>query len=132
LNSSGSAKQVQHIEFSLENSGLEYEAGDALGVFPQNCRELVADLLSALGYDGEEAVPAPDSSTVTLRRALTEFYDLGRPPQELLTRCGAIAGGGTAVALPHVVDVILVRPGLKLLPAEFVGALRKLQPRLYS
>jgi sulfite reductase (NADPH) flavoprotein alpha-component len=132
LNSAGSAKQVQHVEFSLESSGLTYEAGDALGVFPQNCPALVDEVLAALGCDGEEAVAAPDGRTVPLRRALTEFYDLGKPPADLLTRCGAQHGGGTAVALHHVVDVLLARPGLKLSPVEFVGALRKLQPRLYS
>lgn len=132
LNAPGSAKQVHHVEFSLEGSGLVYEAGDALGVYPQNCPSLVAEVLAALGCDGEEAVPAPDGSTVPLRRALTEFYDLGRPSVDLLTRCGAQSGGGTAVALHHVVDVLLARPGVKLAPAEFVGVLKKIQPRLYS
>lgn len=132
LNATGSAKQVHHVEFSLEGSGLVYEAGDALGVYPQNCPALVAEVLAALGCDGEEAVPAPDGSTVPLRRALTEFYDLGRPPADLLTRYGAQSGGGTAVALHHVVDVLLARPGVKLAPAEFVGMLKKIQPRLYS
>ncbi|MEO7600399.1 MAG: flavodoxin domain-containing protein, partial [Opitutus sp.] len=41
LNASGSAKQVHHVEFDLTGSGLEYEVGDALGVYAHNCPELV-------------------------------------------------------------------------------------------
>lgn len=133
LNAPGSGKQVHHVEFSLEGSGLVYEAGDALGVFAQNCPEHVHDVLTALGCDGEEAVPAPDGSTTSLRRALTEIYDLGKPSAELVALYGGNAGqGGTAVALHHVVDVLLAAAGVKVAPADFVRALKKLQPRLYS
>jgi sulfite reductase (NADPH) flavoprotein alpha-component len=134
LNGAGSAKQVHHIEFALADSGLVYEAGDALGVMPQNCPALVADVLGALACDGEEAVPAPDGSTTSLRRALTELYDLGKPSPDLLALYapGASHGVGTATASPHVVDLVLARADLKLAPTAFVRALKKLQPRLYS
>ncbi len=131
LNAAGSGKQVQHVEIALENSGLIYEAGDALGVLPQNCPELVAEILGALGCDGEEAVPAPDGNTTSLRRALSELYDLGKPSTDLLTHFGG-NGGGTAVALPQIIDVLLTRVDVKVAPADFVRSLRKLQPRLYS
>lgn len=133
LNAPGSGKQVHHVEFSLEGSGLAYEAGDALGVFAQNCPEHVNDVLAALGCDGEEEVPAPDGNTTSLRRALTEFYDLGKPSSDLLAHYSPAASrGGTAVALHHVVDAILAAPSVKLSPTDFVRALKRLQPRLYS
>ncbi len=119
LNAPGSAKEVNHVEFSLEGSGLAYEAGDALGVYPQNCPQLVAEVLAALGCDGEEAVPAPGGGT-SLRRALTELYDLGKPSAELqaLVSCPvgasllATEGSGIAGKLAptlahHVIDVLL-------------------------
>ena len=40
LNGPG-AKQTHHLEFSLEGSGLDYEVGDALAVFPVNDPKLV-------------------------------------------------------------------------------------------
>ncbi len=132
LSGSGSAKQVCHVEFSLEGSGIEYEAGDALGVKPQNCPELVAAVLGALGCDGEDAVPAPEGGTAPLRLALAEHYDLGRPPAELLALFGGDGAGGTAVALHQVVDVLQARADVKLAPADFVRALKRLRPRLYS
>jgi sulfite reductase (NADPH) flavoprotein alpha-component len=132
LNGEGSAKQVNHIEFALEGSGLSYEAGDALGVYPHNCPDLVNEVLGVLGCDGEEAVPSPDGATTSLRRALLELYDLGKPTPELLTLFGSGGGGGTAIALHHVIDVLATRVDVKLAPADFVRTLKRLQPRLYS
>ncbi len=139
LNGPGSAKQVNHVEISLDGSGLAYEAGDALGVVPQNCPALVGDVLVALECDGEEAVPTP-AGELPLRRALTECYDLGKPSPDLLTLLApAVAGiadpgpGGVrpAASFHHVIDALLAA-ATKPSPADFVARLRKLQPRLYS
>ena len=136
LNADASAKEVRHIEFSLEGSGLSYEAGDALGVVPLNCPEAVDGILSALGCDGEEAVAGPDGQSMPLRRALTSCYDLGKPTAELLAACAGSAererGVATTLAAHHVIDVLLARAGQKMAPSEFVRHLKKLQPRLYS
>ncbi len=131
LNGAGSAKEVNHVEFSLEGSGLAYEAGDALGVVPQNCPALVAEVLATLGCDGEEAVPTP-AGELPLRRALTECYDLGKPSAELLALVPTLAGSATApAALFHVVDVLHAAPA-KPSPKDLIAKLKKLQPRLYS
>ncbi|MES2694522.1 MAG: sulfite reductase subunit alpha [Verrucomicrobiota bacterium] len=139
LNADGSAKQVHHVEFSLADSGLVYEAGDALGVIPHNCPALVSEILIALGCDGEEAVPAPDGATASLRRALTEIYDLGKPTPDLLALFPATvavsqlaAPNGQLITPHHVIDVLLSRRDLKPAPLDFIRALKKLQPRLYS
>jgi sulfite reductase (NADPH) flavoprotein alpha-component len=138
LNGPGSAKEVNHVEFSLEGSGLVYEAGDALGVVPHNCPALVADVLATLGCDGEEAVPTP-TGELPLRRALTECYDLGKPSAELMALMPTIAGAagsgsgspGPTTNFHHVIDVLVAAP-TKPSPAALVGVLRKIQPRLYS
>jgi sulfite reductase (NADPH) flavoprotein alpha-component len=139
LNEPGSAKQVHHIEFDLASSGLAYEAGDALGVFAHNCPELVRDILAVLGYDGEEAVPAPDGSTTSLRHALMELYDLGKPSAELVALCQiaapVTAPSGGPVAMPilhHVIDTLQAATGPKIGAVDFVRSLKRLQPRLYS
>lgn len=136
LNAPGSAKEVRHVEFDLADSGLTYEAGDALGVVPQNCPDLVAEVLALLGCDGEEAVPAPDGSTTSLRHALTAHYDLGKPSPELVSTFSSrrTGLGGTAVAVTphHVLDVLAAHPEVKLAPSELVTLLKRIQPRLYS
>ena len=136
LNGAGSSKEVRHVEFSLEGAGLTYEAGDALGVVPQNCPELVSEVLSLLNCDGEEAVAASDGSTTSLRQALTAHYDLGKPSAELVSAISLRRsnGGKTAVAgsYLHVVDVLHAISEAKLTPAELIALLKRIQPRLYS
>ena len=127
LNAPGSAKEVNHVEFSLEGSGLVYEAGDALGVIAQNCASLVADVIAALGCDGEEAVTT-HSGELSLRSALTTQFDLGKPSADLL----ALFGETARPELHHVIDVLLAHPGKTPAPAAFVATLKKIQPRLYS
>jgi sulfite reductase (NADPH) flavoprotein alpha-component len=127
LNAPGSAKQVQHVELSLADSGLSYEAGDALGVWPQNCPDLVTEILSRLGCDGEEEVCLPDGSPIPFRRALTNHCDLGKPSPDLVARFAASAAPGL-----HVIDLIAARPETRLTASELVRMLRPLAPRLYS
>jgi sulfite reductase (NADPH) flavoprotein alpha-component len=80
LNAPGSAKDTHHIAFSLQGSGLTYEAGDALGVFVQNCPEVVDAVLSTHGFD-----PAFIVGSKTLRETLLTDCEirhlLGRPPE---------------------------------------------------
>lgn len=131
LNAAGSAKEVNHVEFSLGDSELTYEAGDALGVFPQHCPQLVADVIAALGCDGEESVPSPAGPATSLRRALTDLYDLGRPAPALIE---LLALDTAQHGQPHdVLDALrLAVAAIRPPAAAFVGALKKIQPRLYS
>jgi sulfite reductase (NADPH) flavoprotein alpha-component len=128
LNTPGSAKEVNHIEFDLSAAGpsLSYEAGDALGVIPQNCPALVAEILAALGADGEEAVPTKVGE-LPLRRALTECFDLNKPAPTLL----ALLGLPASPPPHHVIDALLAAPA-KPSPLAFVAALKPIAPRLYS
>ncbi|MCU0792412.1 MAG: sulfite reductase subunit alpha [Opitutaceae bacterium] len=129
LNAPGSAKEVNHVEFDLSAAGpaLAYVAGDALGVIPQNCPALVAEVLAALGADGEEAV-ATKSGELPLRRALTECLELGKPTPALLDLLGLAA---TTPAPHHVIDALLAAANTPA-PTAFAAALKPIAPRLYS
>jgi sulfite reductase (NADPH) flavoprotein alpha-component len=126
LSRNGSAKDVRHFEIAIEGSGLSYQPGDALGVVPTNCPELVEQILDALQCDGEEAVRLKEPGEVSLRLALQRHLDLGRPSKDLLALAGASPSEGE-----DLLDVLQgsLFPGS---PGEFVAACRKLQPRLYS
>jgi sulfite reductase (NADPH) flavoprotein alpha-component len=84
LNAPGSAKDTHHIAFSLTDSGLAYEVGDALGVFVQNCPEVVDSVIAAHGFDPNALV-----GTKTLREALLTDFEvrslLGKTPGSGLT-----------------------------------------------
>lgn len=47
LNRVGSAKDTRHVEVDLTDTGLKYRVGDALGIFPSNCDELVSEVITA-------------------------------------------------------------------------------------
>ncbi|MHB1080362.1 MAG: diflavin oxidoreductase [Prosthecobacter sp.] len=106
LNTRGSSKDTRHIAFSLTGSDLTYEVGDALGVFVQNCPEVVDAVIAAHAFDPQALVALPDGGTAPLREALIKHYEVrnlyGKGPEASLTL------------------------------AAFVENLRKLQPRLYS
>ncbi len=106
LNTDGSAKDTRHIEFSLTDSGLHYEVGDALGVCVQNCPEVVASIIAAHGLDANALTPLPDGGEAPLSEALTKHYEV----RTLL---------GQTLEQP-------------ISPEELVGSLRRLTPRLYS
>ena len=129
LNAPGSAKEVNHVEFDLTGSGLTYEAGDALGVVPENCPELVSSIIAVLGGDGEEAVPTAVGE-MPLRLALLRHYDLGKPTPELLEVLAIPVE--LRPTIPHVIDALRAVPLPPHKVTYWVTLLRKLQPRLYS
>ena len=144
LNGEGSEKETRHFEIALEGSGLNYEAGDALGVWPANCPALVNEVLNALGADGEEAVPV-NGHDLPLRKALSECYDITRPAPELLRNVAAHNAALRELLAPErkdelrtwlrgreVIDLLRETPAARFVPAEFVALLKKLAPRLYS
>ena len=141
ITGNGSSKDVRHIELSLEGSDLVYLPGDSLGVMPQNPRELVERLLDMLKLDGRQEVTT-DGKKIALIEALTDHKEitvLNRPfleaaavghraLQSIVTDRNKLAKFFNS---RQVIDVIGDYP--KAWQAqEFVDALRKLTPRLYS
>jgi len=148
LTGPASAKDTRHFEIDLADSGLVYEVGDSLGVFPTNNPVLVEELLGVLGFSGEEEVTDPNGNIITIREALTRSYVITEKDKKLLA---AIAEKDPTAAhfIPmttpegraeleayvsgrEVIDPLLAHPAAKFTPEEFVKCLRKLQPRLYS
>ena len=147
LNGDGSAKDTRHFAFSLEGSGLGYEAGDALGVRATNCAELVEELVRALGRSGEESVPDRDGRETSLREALIHHYEITRIPSPLLKAVAERSGDAELQKLTapgtngeltkflwgrEIIDLLHGHPAAKFAPTEFIALLKKLQPRLYS
>ncbi|MBL9137655.1 MAG: sulfite reductase subunit alpha [Verrucomicrobiales bacterium] len=147
LSAADSSKDVRHFEIDLLDSGIDYEVGDALGVWPTQCPELADSLLEALGFDGEEAVTGRDDLSVPLRLALTHHLELGRIPPALLEFYARQSGDPDLLhllspeangELPRflrgrdVLDLVAGWPRVRPTASEFVALLRRLQPRLYS
>ena len=148
LTAEGSAKDTRHFEIDLSGSGLTYEVGDSLGVFPTNNPALVEEILGVLGFSGEEQVPDTNGNIVSIREALTKSYVITEKDKKLLAAIAEkdpTAAHFVPMTTPEgkaeldayvwgreVIDPLLAHPAAKFTPEEFVKCLRKLQPRLYS
>ena len=144
----GSDKDTRHYEICLKDSGLTYEAGDALGLIPSNSPALVDEILAALGFDGEEEVTSVDGKNKPVRLALLTDYQIRAPHKEFLAAVSQRDTGNTFLRDlldpnirteldlylygREIIDFLLASPKLGFTPGEFVKLLRKLQPRLYS
>lgn len=84
VQNSESDKETFHAEFDLTGSELSYTSGDALGIYPMNNPPEVEDVISALHCTGDEMIPIPqfcyspkpEGEGISLREALSRYYDL--------------------------------------------------------
>ncbi len=136
LNKAGSIKETRHVALSFGDAPLEYEAGDALGVYPVNCPELVDEILSTLALDGDESITSCDGLTKTLRQALLSDFDIGGLNKKLVE-------GWTKVSkrTPPTDDYLEGRELIDLIKdypihfseaQPFAALLKKIKARLYS
>lgn len=147
LNGDGSAKQTHHVELSLDGSELEYEVGDALGVFPLNPPEVVDEIIAALPFNTNEDVPFPNGKEGPLREALIKHYDIrkltkafvegwqkrsGSPMLRAIVESGDREEMNDFIWGRELIDLVLDHPADFEDGEDFVGFLKKLQPRLYS
>jgi sulfite reductase (NADPH) flavoprotein alpha-component len=147
LTAPGSGKDVRHFTLDLAGSDLRYQVGDALGVWPSNCPDLVDAVLGALGCRGHEEVPLPEGGCAPFRDALLGTFELTRIPKPLLQLYATRTGDPQLAKLTapnvngdlteylrgrDVLDLLQAHPEARPEPADFVRLLRRLQPRLYS
>ena len=140
-----STRDIHHLEVSLEDSGLHYEPGDALGVWPRNPAALVDAVLDTLALDGERSVEHAGQS-LPLRAWLGEKRELTRLARPFLASHAAHARSdelnrllspdraadfARLIAERQVIDVLQDFPAAWT-AEELIGALRPLAPRLYS
>ncbi|MDI9240600.1 assimilatory sulfite reductase (NADPH) flavoprotein subunit [Lysobacter sp. LF1] len=140
-----SAKDIRHVELSLEGSGLQYEPGDALGLWPVNPPALVEAVLRTLELDGDSVVEH-GGQRLALRQWLGEKRELTQLARPFVARHAAqsrsedlnrLLAPDQQPALIRLLDESQVLDLLRSHPAaweaeELVAALRPLTPRLYS
>jgi len=140
-----SDRDVRHLEFSLESSGLRYAPGDALGVWPTQSPALVSAVLTALHLDGDAPVRVGEEEHA-LRTWLSEHRELTQLTRPFFTAHAERSGDAhlRELLLPTSRDALAalfsqwqVLDLLRRHPADWtaetlVGALRPLAPRLYS
>lgn len=75
LSGDQSEKEVFHVELSVDNSGLTYEPGDAVGIFTKNPVLLVNKIIESTDFDPEQRVFIKEGR-VTLKDALTNYLEI--------------------------------------------------------
>ena len=140
-----SRKNVRHLELSLEGSGLTYQPGDALGVWPSNPPALVEAILETLQIDGDTIVQHV-GQVLPLRDWLSEKRELTRLSRPFVAAHAAVSRAGDLNRLlapeqqaalaellgSHQTIDLLRRWAGRWDADELVAALRPLAPRLYS
>ena len=147
LNQEGSEKDTRHVVIDLSGSGLVYEPGDSLGVYPFNCGELVDEILALAGLSGDEPVTNSNAQAATLRNVLLTQCNLTAANEQLVNllarnaadahdalRLQALAAEdhGALLDAADVVDLLQICRPARLAPQELLGSLEPLRPRLYS
>ncbi len=146
LNPLSTHKETRQFALDLAGSGLTYEAGDALGVRPRNCPELVNELLDLTCLNAHTSVNIDTFGDVPLQQALTQHFEIARPSSDTLA---FIAERSANPGLKHLLnpehkaelndwlwgrqlaDVLQAYP-IECSADELLGTLKRLQPRLYS
>ncbi|MPQ86506.1 molybdopterin-dependent oxidoreductase [Pseudomonas sp. MAFF 730085] len=146
LNPQSSHKETRQFALDLADSGMSYEAGDALGVMPRNCPELVSELLDLTGLDAATCVNIDTFGDVPLHQALTQRFEIARPSSDTLA---FIAERSSNPGLKQLLDPehkaelkdwlwgrqltdVLQQYPIDCSANELLGTLKRLQPRLYS
>ncbi|WP_339672094.1 assimilatory sulfite reductase (NADPH) flavoprotein subunit [Dasania marina] len=148
ITGSGSEKKIMHVEISLEDSGLSYQPGDALGIWHSNDAELVEEILAVTQLEGDTEITS-NKQQKTLREALLSDRELtllhpklveylvensGENDKRLVWKGlaeGERADFLAALYTRQVVEVLAEMPhGWQA--QELFDQLRPLTPRLYS
>ncbi|MBH0778376.1 bifunctional nitrate reductase/sulfite reductase flavoprotein subunit alpha [Nocardia bovistercoris] len=145
LSSGGSAKEVRRFGFDLRDLDARYEVGDSLGIWPANCPSLVGEWLAATGLDAHRGVEIDDRE-VPLAEALRTHYDITKVGPDLLAFVAERNPSQQLAKLlrrdnrneldnylwdRQAVDVLRDFP-VRADLVEWLGVLKKLQPRQYS
>lgn len=138
-----SVKDIRHIEISLEDSGIQYQPGDALGVWFKNDDALVDEIIALTQTNADDAVTAGEQET-TLKAALVNKLELTLSypgfvqAYQAATESAALgdlladkAKLREYLADRQIIDIVREHPA-KVTAQSLVDALRPLTPRLYS
>ena len=144
LSGKNSAKEIVHYEIGLGDSGLTYEVGDSISIFPTNKKQLVNSIINRLGITND-TVPIGFEDTIEI--LLTEKYEILTPSKRLIEYVADKSGDKVLKKLVDsedkkaiedykwgmdVLDFMNINPNLKFDAPEFLGLCQSLQHRAYS
>jgi len=138
-----SDRDVRHVEIDLDESGLSYQVGDALGVWFTNAETLVDEVLTKLALDGDLPVTVGKDS-LSLRQALVEKKELTQIYPGLVQGWASLSGNEELLnivedkeltrhfVLNNQLADLVANYSVKITATQLLELLRPITPRLYS
>ena len=144
LSGVNSNKEIMHYEIDLGDSGLKYEVGDSLSIFPTNKEDLVNKIIDRLGVEFDYV---PVGYENDIKMLLTEKFEILTPTKRLIEYIAKHANDKNLKSIidhnnnkelenykwgMDVLDFININPNLKIDVTDFLDLLKSLQHRTYS
>ena len=138
-----SDRDVRHVEIDLDESGLSYRVGDALGVWFTNAVTLVDEILTKLALDGDTPVTVGKDS-LSLKQALIEKKELTQIYPGLVQGWAALSGNQELLnivedkeltrhfVLNNQLADLVANYSVQITDTQLLELLRPITPRLYS
>ncbi|HWI49288.1 MAG TPA: assimilatory sulfite reductase (NADPH) flavoprotein subunit [Rummeliibacillus sp.] len=139
LNMDGSNKETYHLELSLEDSGIQWQAGDSIGIYPHNHQTVVEELIEVAGFSGDENVQYK-KDTLTLEEVLKNYVEITVLTKPLIEKLAPYTNGVEELLDSkwkeykkgrYVAD-LFKDYGFTGSPQKLVDVLRPIPARLYS
>ena len=144
LSGVNSNKEIMHYEIDLGDSGLKYEVGDSLSIFPTNKEDLVNKIIDRLGVEFDFV---PGGYENDIKMLLTEKFEILTPTKRLIEYIAKNANDKKLKSIidhnnnkelenykwgMDVLDFMNINPNLKIDVTDFLDLLKSLQHRTYS
>ncbi|WP_242524182.1 sulfite reductase subunit alpha [Methylacidiphilum caldifontis] len=148
LTKEGSEKETRHIVIDIKGSGLNYQVGDSLGIFPSNPPFIVDQILESLSLDPEEEVVFQNTK-LPLKEFLSKHVVLTRVTKKFVQLLAQkVSSPSARTRLEEILqnekelefylwgkdylDFLEEFPGVSFSSHELVSSLGRMVPRLYS
>lgn len=150
LSKLGSKKETIHLIIDIKDSGLTYNVGDSLAVYPLNDAHLVNRTLKALKATGDERVFDKKGTLYTFKDYLTSHANLKGITKKTVNKLASHLNGELKFFLEELLeeenkealkewmsshelwDLIESHPEVHFRPEEIVDLAMPLLPRFYS
>lgn len=127
------SRKVFHLSFDVDHTGMEYDVGDILGVYPCNSVNLVDSFISAFGLHGNKVIYfSREDRSLTFREYLICFANLDRIPSICKSWLDQEYNQDFSFYRFHELFTYFANSQLSISEQQFVDALAVLIPRFYS
>ena len=136
LSGVNSNKEIMHYEIDLGDSGLKYEVGDSLSIFPTNKDDLVNKIIDRLGVEFDYV---PVGYENDIKMLLTEKFEILTPTKRLIEYIAKHANDKNLKSIidhnnnkelenykwgMDVLDFMNINPNFKIEVTDFLGLLK--------